>query len=74
MVGTIFQKSKIELQKWFFAISIILNAKNRISARQLAAQIEVNKNTSWLILVRIKKALATQREFLTKIVGDLPKF
>jgi transposase-like protein len=42
-VGTIFHKTKLDCQKWFLAISLVLNAKKGISARQLARDIEVNK-------------------------------
>src|SRR5882757_8602987 len=35
-VGTIFHQTHLPLQKWFLAISLILNAKKGISSRQLA--------------------------------------
>lgn len=57
-VGTIFHKTKVDLQKWFLAISIILNAKKGLSARQLARDLEVNRNTAWYMGMRIRKAMS----------------
>jgi len=68
-VGTIFHDTKLDMQKWFLAISLILNAKKGLSARQLARDIEVNKNTAWSMGMRIRKALAQKEgEFLSGIV------
>jgi transposase-like protein len=54
-VGTIFHNTKLPLQKWFLAISIILNAKKGISARQLGRDIHVTKDTAWRIAMQIVK-------------------
>lgn len=67
-VGTIFHKTKIDLQKWFVAISLILNAKKGISSRQLARDLAVNKNTAWYIQMRVRKAMMEQRELLQGLV------
>ena len=34
--GTVMQKTKIPLQKWFLGIALIVNAKKRLSSHQLA--------------------------------------
>ncbi len=67
-VRTIFHKTKIDLQKWFLAISLVLNARKGVSARQLARDIEVNKNTAWLVLMRIRKAMREQGQLLEGII------
>jgi len=67
-VGAIFHKTKVDLQKWFLAISLILNAKKGISARQLGRDLEVNKNTAWYMEMRIRKAM-TQITDLTMLEG-----
>lgn len=67
-VGTIFHQTHLELQKWFLAISLILNAKKGISARQLARDLDVNKNTAWYMGMRIRRAMIGQRELLEGIV------
>jgi transposase-like protein len=62
-VGTIFHDTKLDLQKWFLAISLILNAKKSISARQLARDIGVNKDTAWYMRMRIRRAMVEQGSF-----------
>jgi transposase-like protein len=69
-VNTIFHHTHIPLQKWFLAISLILNAKKGIAARQLARDLEINKNSAWYLAMRIRKAMAEseQRELLQGLV------
>ena len=69
-VGTIFHHTHLPLQKWFLAISLILNAKKGLSSLQLSRDIKVNKNTAWRIAMQIRKSMtqAGQREMLTGIV------
>jgi hypothetical protein len=58
----------VPLQKWFLAISLILNAKKGLSARQLARDIQVDKDTAWSMGMRIRNAMVSQRELLSGIV------
>jgi len=67
-VRTIFHKTKLDLQRWFLAVSIILNAKKGISARKLAGDLDVNKNTAWYMAIRIRRAMLEQRKLLQGIV------
>jgi transposase-like protein len=67
-VGTIFHKTHLDLQKWFLAVVLMLNAKKGISARQLARDLEVNKNTAWSLAMRIRRAMLEQMELLEGIV------
>lgn len=67
-VGTIFHNTKLDLQKWFLALSLVLNAKKGISARQLHRDIEVNKDTAWRMLMQIRKAMLQDAKMLTGIV------
>ena len=67
-VGTIFHNTKLPLQKWFLAISIILNAKKGISARQLGRDLKVTKDTAWRIAMQIRKAMRDSGELLEGIV------
>ncbi len=66
-VATIFHKTKADLQKWFLAISLILNAKKGISSRQLARDIEVNRNTAWYMGMRIRRAMFDDNDLLRGI-------
>lgn len=67
-VQTIFHKTKADLQKWFLAISLVLNAKKGLSARQLARDIEVTKDTAWYMLMRIRKTFVDDAELLEGII------
>jgi len=69
-VNTIFHHTHLPLQKWFLALSLILNAKKGISARQLARDLEVTKDTAWFLAMRIRKAMdeSEQRGLLHGIV------
>ena len=69
-VDTIFHHTHLPLQKWFLALSLILNAKKGIAARQLGRDLEVTKDTAWSVAMRIRKAMAEpeQRDLLTGLV------
>jgi transposase-like protein len=67
-VGTVFHKTKLDLQKWFLAIGLLLNARKGISARHLARAIHVNKNTACYMQMRIRRAIAQKSELLSGII------
>ena len=68
-VGTIFHRTHLPLPKWFAAISLNLDARRPISARHLAQQIGMDKNTAWRIGRRIHAAMLepSQRDLLLEI-------
>ncbi len=67
-VNTIFHHTHLPLQKWFLAISLIVNAKKGVSSRQLARDINVNHKTAWSMQMRIRKAMTEYGELLKGIV------
>ena len=67
-VGTIFHDSHLPLQKWFLAISLMLNAKKGISSRQLARDLELPVKTAWSMNHRIRKAMKQDNGLLSGIV------
>jgi transposase-like protein len=58
---TIFDDSKISLQKWFMAIYLITSHKKGISSCQLARDIKVTQKTAWFMLHRIREAILVDR-------------
>ena len=66
--GTIFQKTKIPLQKWFLAISLVLNAKKSLSSHQLARDLDLNQKTAWYLVMRVRRAMVDEGTLLTGIV------
>ena len=69
-VRTIFHHTHLPLQKWFLAITIILNAKKGIAARQLGRDLHVDKDTAWRMAMKIRDAMMEreQRQLLTGLV------
>ena len=67
-VDTIFHHTHLDLQKWFLAISLVLNAKKGMAARQLARYLKVNKSTAWYMGMRIRNAMFEQGDLLRAIV------
>lgn len=66
--GTIFQGTKIPLQKWFVAIAILLNAKKSVSSCQLARDLGMNQKSAWYMAMRIREAMVDRDAFLLGIV------
>lgn len=59
-VGTIFEDSKVPLQKWFMAIWLITSHKKGIASTQLAKDISVTQKTAWFMLHRLRHAARTK--------------
>jgi len=57
-VGTIFEDSKIELRKWFFAIYLFTAHKKGISSHQLARDLKITQKSAWFMLQRIREAFS----------------
>lgn len=73
--GTIFEKSKVPLNKWLYAMYLLVTARKGISSLQLAKQIGVTQKTAWFMLQRLREACGTIpicREFLE--TGNLPEW
>jgi IS1 family transposase len=54
--NTIFDNTKIPLQKWFMALYIFSSHKKGISSHQLARDISVTQKTAWFLLHRLRYA------------------
>jgi transposase-like protein len=67
--GSIFEKTKTDIRKWFLAITLILNAKRGISGYQLMRDINVTYKCAWRILNKIREAMYNDYE--CKILGKL---
>lgn len=59
--GTIFEKTKLPLHKWFVAIGIMVNAKKSVSSCQLARDLELNQKSAWYMQQRIRAAMAADQ-------------
>lgn len=54
--GTIFEDTKIPLQKWFMALYIFSSHKKGISSHQLAKDLEITQKSAWFVLHRLRLA------------------
>jgi transposase-like protein len=70
-MGTIFHDSRLPLQKWFLAVSLILNANKGISSRQLARDLEVHVETAWSMGRRISKVVQQGESLLLKGIVEM---
>ncbi|MFY9311589.1 MAG: IS1595 family transposase [Bacteroidia bacterium] len=62
--GTIFEKSKIPLTKWFLAIYIFTTKKRGISSYQLSKWLGVKQQTAWFVLQRLREALKEENSII----------
>ena len=54
--GTIFDNTKVPLQKWFLALYVFSSHKKGISSHQLAKDISVTQKSAWFLLHRLRYA------------------
>ena len=57
-VGTIFENSRIPLEKWLVAVWMICNCKNGVSSYELAKAIGISQKSAWFMLHRIRLAMS----------------
>ncbi len=57
-VGTIFEKTRTSLHLWFSAIYLVAHDKRGVSAILLSRELKVTYKTAWLMLHKIRKAMA----------------
>ena len=59
--STIFEKTKLPLQKWFLAIGLVINAKKSLSSHQLARDLDLNQKSAWFMQQRIRAQMASEQ-------------
>lgn len=55
--GTIFNDTHLDLEKWFMAVALMVNAKKGLSALQMKRDLRVAYKTAWYLNHRIRKAM-----------------
>jgi hypothetical protein len=56
-VGTVFEDSKVPLNKWLLAVHLVCASKKGISAHQLHRMLGVTYKTAWFMAHRIREAM-----------------
>ena len=62
LAGTIMEKTRIPLQKWFLAIGLIVNAKKSLSSCQLARDLQLNQKSAWYMQQRIRSQMTSEQD------------
>jgi hypothetical protein len=60
--NSLFDNTKIELQKWFLAIWLVTSHKKGISSLQLSKDINTTQKTAWFMLQRIRKCFDIEND------------
>ena len=56
-VGTVFEKSRVPLNKWLIAVYLMASSKKGISSKQLERTLGVTYKTAWFMTHRIREAM-----------------
>jgi len=60
--STLFDNTKVKLQKWFIAIWLVTSHKKGISSLQLSRDINVTQKTAWFMLQRIRACFGIEND------------
>jgi transposase-like protein len=58
-VGTVFERSKVPLTKWWMAAHMLNQGKNGCSAHEIHRSIGVTYKTAWFMVHRLREAMTT---------------
>ena len=56
-VGTVFERSKVPLNKWMLATYLLASSKKGISAHQMHRMLGVTYKTAWFMMHRVREAM-----------------
>lgn len=59
-VGTVFERSKVPLNKWIYATHLMCASKKGISAKQIERMLDVTYKTAWFMAHRIREAMTSE--------------
>lgn len=64
--GTIFERSHVPLNKWLYAMYLLVTARKGISSIQLSKEIGITQKSAWFVLHRLREACGDD---LTQLQG-----
>jgi transposase-like protein len=56
-IGTVFERSKVPLTKWWMAAHLFNQGKNGVSAHEIHRSIGVTYKTAWFMMHRLREAM-----------------
>lgn len=66
-VGTVFHRSRADLQKWFYAVALLMHQGRGLTCREMGRELQVNRNTAHLMSSRIRFARGADREMMHRM-------
>jgi transposase-like protein len=60
-VGTVFERSKVPLTKWWMAAHLFNQGKNGCSAHEIHRQVGVTYKTAWFMMHRLREAMTDMK-------------
>lgn len=69
-VGTIFEDSRIPLNKWLYAVYMMCSSKKGVSAHQLHRTLGITYKSAWFMVHRIRFAMS-QSPLVEKMSGEV---
>lgn len=69
--NTIFDNTKMELQKWFVAIWLVTSHKKGISSLQLGRDLGITQKSAWFMLQRIRNCFGLNDDKQDKLKGEV---
>ncbi|WP_416445337.1 IS1595 family transposase [Leeuwenhoekiella sp. A16] len=67
--NTLFDNTKMELQKWFLAIWLVTSHKKGISSLQLGRDLDITQKSAWFMLQRIRNCFGIDND--TKLDNEV---
>ena len=68
--NTIFDNTKIELQKWFLGIWLVTSHKKGISSLQLGRDLNITQKSAWFMLSRIRQCFGIDNDTQLKQIPN----
>ena len=68
-VGTLFERSKIPLNKWLMALFLLMSSKKGMSAHQVSRMLDVSYKSTWFMMHRLREALR-EGKFASPLGGE----
>ena len=62
--STIFERSHVPLNKWMYAMYLVVTARKGISSLQLSKELSVRQSTAWFMLGRLREACGSNAGML----------
>ena len=69
--NTVFDNTKMDLQKWFMAIWLVTSHKKGISSLQLGRDLGITQKSAWFMLQRIRNCFGLNDDNNEKLQGEI---